>query len=566
MDDANWKEKEGHNLEDGRGNRSGLFLRIANPIWWLRMIVRTLRAALFALVPQFESPSHANVAGRRTSPTAFLDSLRGVAAFVVLIHHFSKDPFPWLPWGWGSKRNDVPQNHFLQLPIVRIIHSGPPMVAVFFVISGFALSYSPVTHIRRKDSGSLASALASSTFRRGLRLYLPCVATTLFMVFAMQFGFAPFPAHRKPEANIFAELCTWAMSMWTLLNPFDLSFSLPRYDDNLWTIPAEFRGSMALYITLLAVARLRYRVRLIVETVITCWLYSYGLWDVGLFITGLILAELHLEREERLTSPLPTPSATPKSTSRSRRRFLLPVLFLLSLHLTSAPLLGWTKSIAYTLPASFTPTSWSTRGVADRWIPTLGAPLLVYCADRSNTLRRVLTSSVGAYLGRISFGLYLVHGPIRYTAYHPLLEAVMRGWGLKVVPVDADAEQKGGWLKAITWIPSIAEKAKDKAEKAKIHQEEVDALDWRFLAAVALTWALLMPVILGVSDWFSRTVDRGSVRVAKRIEAKWTDEEFVNGVGVRSKLTPALLPRARSVGPQRAADETWNKTRRRAAS
>jgi hypothetical protein len=208
-----------------------------------------------------------------------------------------------------------------------------------------------------------------------------------------------------------------------------------------------------------------------------------------------------------------------------------------------------------------------TRGVSDRWIPTLGAPLLVYCADRSSKFRRLLTSPVGSYLGRISFGLYLIHGPIRYTAYHPLLESVMKGWGLKVVQVEAEAEQKGGWLKAITWIPSVADhvaaSAKEKAEKAKIHKEELDALDWRFLAAVALTWGILLPVILGVSDWFSRTVDRGSVRLAKRIEDKWVQDGFGNGTVIGEVPTNQRPP---SMERRREADDEWERRRREAAT
>ena len=106
-----------------------------SPLFWLQLVWTTTKTLTRIPIPRFHVPDRRDSS---TSSTAYLDGLRGVASFVVLIHHFSKDPFPWLPWGWGSERSHVPQYHFLQLPVVRIIHSGGSMVAVFFVVSGFA--------------------------------------------------------------------------------------------------------------------------------------------------------------------------------------------------------------------------------------------------------------------------------------------------------------------------------------------------------------------------------------------------------------------------------------------
>lgn len=72
-------------------------------------------------------------------PTAYLDSVRGVAAFLIVVHHYT-----YIAWktGEGYLGSDDPEkNHYIfQLPFIRLLHTGPPMVAIFFVISGYVLS------------------------------------------------------------------------------------------------------------------------------------------------------------------------------------------------------------------------------------------------------------------------------------------------------------------------------------------------------------------------------------------------------------------------------------------
>ena len=481
---------------------------------WLRRLIAAPKYSRLPMYSPEESREHDNNAQRLSSPTAYLDGLRGLAAFFVFVHHFSKDPFPWLLFGWGSKRDDVVQHYILQLPIVRLVHSGGSMVAIFFVISGFALSYSPLKNIRSRDLGAVGQGLASSVFRRIFRLYLPAVATSFVMMLAVQMKVAPFPARRPRADNIVLEFVAWLHELWLLINPFDLRFRLPRYDDNLWTLNAEFRGSMALYLTILGVARFQYRTRLVIEAIVSVWLFSYGLWDVCLFTAGMMLAELHLERDapEAQSLPAHTPN-TPASTRTGLRRILLFATFVLSLHLTSAPLEGYKEATGYAWPYTLTPPSWDVRGVGNRFLPTLGAPLLVLCVDRSMRLRSLFCTPLAAWLGRISFGLYLVHGPVRYTWYHPLLRSMIDVMGFNVTPAEQDLEIKYGWLKAIMTMTTDKATVKDELANSALS-------DVRFVIAVFATWALVLPVTLAIADAFSRTVDDGSVALAKKIEKK----------------------------------------------
>lgn len=95
-----------------------------------------ISSLLLFFLPSFVSSYfRPNSSTARTKPlheTAYLDGLRGVAAFVVYLHHtqlmYRRDSL----YGYGS----IPDSrHFLQLPFFRIIVGGQAAVTLFFVIS-----------------------------------------------------------------------------------------------------------------------------------------------------------------------------------------------------------------------------------------------------------------------------------------------------------------------------------------------------------------------------------------------------------------------------------------------
>jgi peptidoglycan/LPS O-acetylase OafA/YrhL len=113
-----------------------------------------------------------------------LGGVRGVAAFIVFIYHFLSDWFPALRYGYGSSPEYY---NVLQLPIIRIFYQGRGMVTTFFIISGYVLSYKALRQIRSGQYSALLDSLASSTFRRWMRLFIPTTFTTFIaLLFARQ--------------------------------------------------------------------------------------------------------------------------------------------------------------------------------------------------------------------------------------------------------------------------------------------------------------------------------------------------------------------------------------------
>jgi hypothetical protein len=78
---------------------------------------------------------------RRPHTTSYLDGFRGVAALIFLHSHFLKNWFSPLRSGYLSS----PENQYImQLPILLPLLRSRAHVAIFFVISGFVLSYKPL--------------------------------------------------------------------------------------------------------------------------------------------------------------------------------------------------------------------------------------------------------------------------------------------------------------------------------------------------------------------------------------------------------------------------------------
>src|SRR5690242_11309159 len=110
--------------------------------WAVAPIVRTLLPSFVAdVIWPDQKPTY------KIHPTSYLDGLRGLASFIVCICHYTESNHGYFVPTYGLN-GDKPSS-FIQLPFLRIIYSGRPMVHIFFVISGFVLSYKPLKSIHQ---------------------------------------------------------------------------------------------------------------------------------------------------------------------------------------------------------------------------------------------------------------------------------------------------------------------------------------------------------------------------------------------------------------------------------
>ncbi|KAL9016782.1 MAG: hypothetical protein Q9185_005869 [Variospora sp. 1 TL-2023] len=200
-------------------------------------------------------------------PTSWLDGLRGIAALLVVFHHSSQVWLLGIRPGWGSGPDAY---HIIQLPVLRIIYSGGAMVAIFFVISGYVLSTKPLRLAREGRPEELLSNLASSTFRRGPRLFIPCIVSTFITaILAMTGAFVNegVVRHYPRAGTLWEQLGLWIHETLWLINPLSGGTN---FEANLWSIPVEYQGSLLVFLCALGLSKSRGAVRLgsLVEC---CW-------------------------------------------------------------------------------------------------------------------------------------------------------------------------------------------------------------------------------------------------------------------------------------------------------
>ncbi|MGO4171541.1 acyltransferase family protein [Bosea sp. TAF32] len=292
----------------------------------------------------------------------YLDGLRGWAAVIVLFYHVFSNGFPPSAWAETDLKLWLPFNGFFA-------------VSAFFVVSGFALS---TGFVRSGDRADLIRKGAG----RYVRLFVPVAAICLIVHVTLLLGLV-MPVDERPTA--FRSFLAFEPTLEHLFRftTYEVFFDYRpdrSYVAPLWTMSIELVGSFGVLALLAAVGRSSWR-----------WL-AYAVAGAGLlaintlyflFLAGVILAELAPARNAA--------SRTGQGTA-------------------------W-LAIAQGLIVPFV-TPWEVS-------PALLISTSVFCWGliAAAPIRRLLSSGVSARCGRLSFPIYLVHGPVMFVIGLPLLVA-----------------------------------------------------------------------------------------------------------------------------------------------
>ena len=373
--------------------------------------------------PSFLTPT----AGPRKQikPTAYLDGLRGFAAFLVYWHHHqlwaheATSSNPILENAFGYQKH----YYFASLPAIRMFFTGGHFaVTVFFVISGYVLSTKPLMLIHAGENTKLADNVASALFRRWLRLYIPVFCTT-FLYMTSWHAFGLWTASADRQSNYRAELWKW----YTESKNFSFVFRTGGepwffYNFHVWSIPIEFKGSIVIYTALLAFSRCTRTARLWCQVgLILYFLYVVDGWFCALFVGGMLLADLDL---------LAGNNNLPRFLSKleSFKELIFYHLFILSLYLGGAPSHDADIKILKKSPGWYYLSFLKPQAVYDyKWFYLFWAAMfLVSSVQRIPWLKSFFETRFNQYLGRISFAFYLVHGPVLWILGDRLYVAT--GW------------------------------------------------------------------------------------------------------------------------------------------
>ncbi|KIW51708.1 hypothetical protein PV05_10403 [Exophiala xenobiotica] len=396
---------------------------------WTTFLTSTLKSTNFwAFLPRYIQPGGRQMYQARRSPTSYLDALRGYAALLVYIYHC-----------WDLPESPIFRFHFLRVPWI----GGAGMVAIFFVISGYVLSFRIVKLIRNEESAKLLDTLASSIFRRFLRLYFATGFATLVSACFVYLGwFVPYEDLR--QRTILAQLLHWFRNFVYSSNPFaDIEgwihegVFFTRYLAQMWTIPVEYRGSIVIFVFCTAACKLTTRSRFVFLWIVIFFSYYWRVAYVVEFMFGVFIAELslirHPERHGR-----PALEVVPDMSAQSdEKEFLRPnrkawvdcatqvasygllILGWFLLGQPDPPDLGLSGPWPWQYLHALIPT-WYGEAAYTFW-PSIAACCVVLAIDLNTTLQRPFEWSFSQYLGDLSFGVYAMHIILIHAVYKPVI-------------------------------------------------------------------------------------------------------------------------------------------------
>ncbi|OAL30274.1 hypothetical protein AYO20_08848 [Fonsecaea nubica] len=495
---------------------------------------------LLWLTPSFASRSKSVKASTSTpaDKISALDGLRGIACLIVLHEHWTcAVDDPWRPYAMPKLATG-----FMWMPFVMLSWAGEAMVNLFFVISGYVLSYKPLGLLYSSGPQMMYECIASSVFRRAFRLMLPTMAAVVMIATLTQLrAFEParyvfndintaqmeaFDARNNVtqmiEDGLFADNPrprlmredppplseTFAAQVSDVVTEFYMlaKGSVPGepsqhdyfvYDAHIWTIPVELKSSLAIFILMMGTSMLTSGWRLFFHSVLAgfCAVQEYR--SICLFVGGMIIAELDLMRkhlgrpgQSQRQGPILGHQSLSASSAPSPYKIFgwlqhqdvasaaWGLCFVFGLYILSIPLLEPVTIPPYVHLARLLPAYIADK---NRLIRLFGAVVTTWACVNSDIASPIFLNKVAQYLGRISFALYLTHGML------------IRSLGYVVI----------GRLRSLTG--------------AYVREDTSLA---QFVFIWLFGYLMMLPFFLCVADVFWRSVDVPSVKLARDIERR----------------------------------------------
>jgi peptidoglycan/LPS O-acetylase OafA/YrhL len=262
---------------------------------------------------------------------------------------------------------------------LHLAWAGTEAVIMFFVLSGIVLA---------KAATAKSFSLAAYFPSRLVRLYAPVVAAVAFG--ALTILISPRTAF---VASDWLASRPHGYTPVTFLQDTLLLSGVSRTISPLWSLQWEVLFSLLLPVYVFASRNLRLRTQFIGAIALTALGYVVGLpvlMYLPMFAVGTALGT-HWSHVEAL------------ATAISNRRWG-------NLSWFVAAIVGCTLTIGYWLALPF--VSGAAISAAAGPVTLVGVTLIIVCAAFWRPAKWLLSTTVFAWLGRISFSLYLIHEPI----------------------------------------------------------------------------------------------------------------------------------------------------------
>jgi len=321
----------------------------------------------------------------------YIDGLRGVAAIMVCFGHFIGAFAPELT-------NANPAAPFFQQhPVMKyfvfspcnIVYNASLAVFIFFVLSGYVLSY---PYFLTGDKKIILPSMCKRYFRLTIPVFFSCLIAYFCMTLNLFFNHE---ASVLVQSDFLASKYNFAPDLYNMVKfaLFDVYFNYNgkvSYNHPLWIMPIELFGSFfCLFLLLLfGSSRIRYGIYFLLLLLSP---YNGWLFFLSPFVLGMMLCDI--------------------TTRGHKKRMLLNNKIVLFIFLASGIFLASFKSdkiFAYKALGNNLITD-LYGSLSTFFYLNVSAFLIICVISHSQFLKTFFSHRILLFLGRISFMIYLLH-------------------------------------------------------------------------------------------------------------------------------------------------------------
>ena len=309
----------------------------------------------------------------------YLDGLRGMAAFIVVISHFFQVFAPSVFEGRTEIEHFAFENIAARTPL-NLLFNGNFSVCLFFVLSGYVLS---CKYFQTKNNRNIYSSAVRRYFRLAAPAFLSIILAYLIVRLGLGFydDISGITLSSMPDPFA-ADIRLLAMLKEGLFHTFFTYGS--QYNPVLWTMTYELLGSFLIFAFLLILGRRSLR---FAGYLILIWVFidSYYLG----FVLGMLLSDLRNNGRDWL--------------AYINRPWVNLTLFIAGIYAGSYPYIHPQGTLYSVLMWDSTDFSFFV------FYHVIGSFLIITALLNSSRMQSLFSLKLFAHLGKISFSLYLVH-------------------------------------------------------------------------------------------------------------------------------------------------------------
>lgn len=317
----------------------------------------------------------------------YLEGVRGLAAIIVVLHHFTLLFFPALNTGDPAQAhfgNGSTEVQLAGMPL-NILYNGGFAVSMFFVLSGFVLSN---TYQKTHNT----TILTRYAVKRYVRLFVPVsVSIAIAWIFMKTGVFSHFGLGEVTKSQSWLEenFKNNEGFFHVIKNMFiDVFFRTEAlYNPVLWTMTYELLGSFLIFAFLLIIHPLNYKTGLYLLLVFV--LFASGNNFYAAFVGGALLSRIFVVRRALIPAIF-------------NQKLLLLVVCLIGLFLCSYPFHTKVNETMYRYITFSFMNNYEVYHV-------IGSIMLLFALLQSQTAMKLLSGKPLVYIGKISFSFYLLH-------------------------------------------------------------------------------------------------------------------------------------------------------------